>query len=770
MNLKILLLSLLSLFSSLLISITFEIKQNGTGDFTSIQAGIEQATDQDTILVYAGIYYENIDFLGKKIIVSSLFIQEQDNSFIHNTIIDGNQNGSCVKFSGGEDNTTILSGFTLQNGSGSAREQVSGFVGGGIYCFDSTPIIQNCIITNNSAEFGGGIFSDATLSTGYSSPLLKNCTIKYNHAYEACGGIGSGFISKFDFDQNAPCNIYFNSAAWINDIGGSTKQFYPTIAYIDTFTVLEPDNTFYKSRFGEDELHINNGKIEPINNDLFVSPNGDDNNSGLTTDAPLQRITTALIRIASDSLHSNTIHLAPGTYSPSVNDERFPFNCRSYVSIIGENLENTIIDVEGKLKIFWGYDYEKNFSIKNLTFLNSLEESASFIFALAQPRGVIIENIEIRGYRRADSRNSIATFTIGDNTFLDSTSLLLDNITIKDCIGARPISLYAIEECKMSNLLISNNQSDIIVENYGGGGIGIGGNSNFPDRYNYKIINSELSKNELIDDGFQVGGTAIIVASNTNVDIINCTIGDNESDIFVSAALYLGDNDIDCNLVNSIIYGNTPRSILLREPYQDGLPPINLNIQNSLVEGGSDDILDLGNNNINWLDGNLDENPEWSYDDSFPYSLTSSSPCINTGTLALPDGIELPEFDLAGYPRIYGNTIDMGAYEFQGEQSIEYDIVEPWQINKISNYPNPFNPTTTIKLNLIEEGNIDLSIYNIKGQKVKTMANSFYHKGIYNFIWSGINNNNKQVASGHYLIKLLIDGNEKAVKQCILLK
>jgi len=769
MNLKILLLSLLSLFSSLLISITFEIKQNGTGDFTSIQAGIEQVTDQDTILVYPGIYYENIDFLGKKIIVSSLFIQEQDNSFIYNTIIDGNQNGSCVKFSGGEDNTTILSGFTLQNGSGSAREQVSGCVGGGIYCFDSTPIIKNCIITNNSAEFGGGIFSDATLSTGYSSPLLKNCTIKYNHAYEAYGGIGSGFISKFDFDQNAPCNIYFNSAAWINDIGGSTKQFYPTIAYIDTFTVLEPDNTFYKSRFGEDELHINSGKIEPINNDLFVSPNGDDNNSGLTADAPLQRITTALIRIASDSLHSNTIHLAPGTYSPSVNDERFPFNCRSYVSIIGENLANTIIDVEGKLKIFWGYDYEKNFSIKNLTLLNSSEESASFIFALSQPRGVTIENIEIRDYKRDISRVSISAFTIGNITFLDSTSLLLDNITIKDCIGAYPIGLYAIENCIMNNLLISNNTPDINLEITGGGGIVIGGNSNFPDRYNYKIINSELSKNELIDDGFHAGGTAIIVASNTNVDIINCTIGDNESDIFISAALYLGDNDIDCNLVNSIIYGNTPRSILLREPYQDNLPPINLNIRNSLVEGGVDDILDLGNNNINWLDGNLDENPEWSYDDSFPYSLTSSSPCINTGTLDLPDGIELPEFDLAGYPRIYGNTIDMGAYEFQGEQSIEYDIVETCQINKISNYPNPFNPTTIISFNLPSDSDVSVEVYNVKGQKVKTLLNEKMTAGQHKVIWNGLNEKNKPVSSGVYLYKVRA-GNQESVKRMILLK
>ena len=55
--------------------------------------------------------------------------------------------------------------------------------------------------------------------------------------------------------------MYYNYSPWANDIGGSTRQFYPTIAYIDTFTVLNPDLTFYHSKYGEDEINtfdINN--------------------------------------------------------------------------------------------------------------------------------------------------------------------------------------------------------------------------------------------------------------------------------------------------------------------------------------------------------------------------------------------------------------------------------------------------------------------------------------------------------------------------------
>lgn len=774
MKLKLLLLCSICLFSSILKCITYEVKIDGTGDFTSIQTAIEASTNLDTILVYPGTYFENIDFLGKKISVTSLFIENQNDEFIHNTIIDGNQNGSCVKFSGGEDENTILCGFTIQNGSGSERVQIEGIVGGGIYCYETTAIIESCIITNNTAQAGGGIFTDATLSVGYCSPMLRNCTISYNQAYEAFGGIGCGFISRFDFDEDAPCNIYYNYSPWANDIGGSTRQFYPTIAYIDTFTVLNPDLTFYHSKYGEDEIIIQNGKIDPINNDLYVSPYGDDNNSGLSEDQPLQRITTALIRIASDSLQANTIHLASGIYSPSSNDEIIPFNCRSFVSIVGESMENTIIDVESNLKMFWGQDYERDFSIKNLTLLNSSDEFASYTISFAQPRNVTLKNIMIRDYKRNIEGLSLATFTIGNNesSYLDSTSLFISNVTIKDCIGSRPGGFSALENCVMTNMKVSNNTPNLNAYIIGGGGIVIGGHYDYPDRYNYKIIGSEFSNNVMIDDNWTKGATAINVNPNTNVDIINCTMGDNESDIYHSAAIYLYDNDIDCNIVNSILYGNTPRSILLREPYSTGLPPINLSIRHSLVEGGIDDILNLSStNNINWLDGNIDDDPEWSYDEPFPYSLISTSPCVNTGTLELGD-IDLPEYDLAGNSRIYGDSVDMGAYEFQGEPQ---QFSEPEEVilktkSNISTYPNPFNPSTTFKLNLIESGNINLTVYNTKGQKVITLTDRFFHKGIHNFHWNGVDRFNREVSSGQYFVKLMHNGVEVDVNKCTLIK
>jgi hypothetical protein len=109
--------------------------------------------------------------------VASLFYTTQDTSYISQTIIDGNQDGSVVTFESGEDSTAVLCGFTIQNGDG-------GYGGGGIYCSYSVtnPTISYNIIQNNSATRGGGIYVVC-------SPVIENNTIQNNSVTVAGGGI-----------------------------------------------------------------------------------------------------------------------------------------------------------------------------------------------------------------------------------------------------------------------------------------------------------------------------------------------------------------------------------------------------------------------------------------------------------------------------------------------------------------------------------------------------------------------------------------------------
>ena len=76
------------------------------------------------------------------------------------------------------------------------------------------------------------------------------------------------------------------------------------------------------------------------------------------------------------------------------------------------------------------------------------------------------------------------------------------------------------------------------------------------------------------------------------------------------------------------------------------------------------------------------------------------------------------------------------------------------QFALMSAYPNPFNPETVISFDLYADSNVDLSIYNMVGQKVATLVNEFKENGSYQVNWGGVDNAGTALASGIYLVKL----------------
>ena len=85
------------------------------------------------------------------------------------------------------------------------------------------------------------------------------------------------------------------------------------------------------------------------------------------------------------------------------------------------------------------------------------------------------------------------------------------------------------------------------------------------------------------------------------------------------------------------------------------------------------------------------------------------------------------------------------------------------------NYPNPFNPETKISFNVIKTGKVELSIYNVKGQLVKTLVNENKAVGMHNIVWHGDNNNGKKVSSGVYYYRLKNAGKTE-MKKMVLMK
>lgn len=86
-----------------------------------------------------------------------------------------------------------------------------------------------------------------------------------------------------------------------------------------------------------------------------------------------------------------------------------------------------------------------------------------------------------------------------------------------------------------------------------------------------------------------------------------------------------------------------------------------------------------------------------------------------------------------------------------------------------NNYPNPFNPETNISFSIPLDQKVKLTIYNLKGQKVKELINGQIVAGTHSVVWNGKDNNGKQVGSGLFFFKLKTD-NKEISKKMLLLK
>ena len=174
----------------------------------------------------------------------------------------------------------------------------------------------------------------------YGSGYLAGTTIAHNW------GKHTGALSYFgryldpettiEFDPVNRCSIYNNHAGYSNDMSIIIRERTHIDVYLDKFTVPQssayfrecvkiiPEHDYTEFTF---TFHYNETVLTQQYADFFVSPDGDDANTGLSQEDPLKTIALALHRIGADAQRPHTIHLANGIYAE---DQHFPLNIRSY--------------------------------------------------------------------------------------------------------------------------------------------------------------------------------------------------------------------------------------------------------------------------------------------------------------------------------------------------------------------------------------------------------------------------------------------------------
>ena len=103
------------------------------------------------------------------------------------------------------------------------------------------------------------------------------------------------------------------------------------------------------------------------------------------------------------------------------------------------------------------------------------------------------------------------------------------------------------------------------------------------------------------------------------------------------------------------------------------------------------------------------------------------------------------------------------------ELSIDNDNNIVFDAKLKGNYPNPFNPSTTIMFDVQKTTNVKLEVFNIKGQSVKTLVNTNYDAGRHYTNWDGTDAKGKPVSSGVYLYRMDTE-NYSELKRMILIK
>ncbi|WP_461093309.1 choice-of-anchor Q domain-containing protein [Spirosoma gilvum] len=595
-------------------------------------------------------------------------------------------------------------------------------LGGGIYNNGTTgicnPILRNCIITGNSATQGSAIHNEG--SSGSCSPIIANCIFKGNIHGQAGGGV------LFNRGVSGNCQpVIINSIFWENFYSRPSihneaaspsvtycdvEDNYPGLGninqdpkffnfYINDFRLLknspaintgDPSATLYTTSTTdlEGKPRILDGRIDKgvieykpnsITGVVHVSPNG----NSLSGSSWIRSLHGGAFQAAlSEAAPGTVFWLAQGIYipTPGGTDQNASFIIPSGVSVYGgfigteTALQDRVLTypssttLSGVIStIFYGDSVAERNSYHVVKFHN--------VSADTRLDGVVIKggnaNLVSVDYDYQDAGGGI--LNIADSP-MGSSPLITNCLICKNRANAAGGGIYSsaiglnTKSIRLSNCVIENNTS-----NSHGGGIYIyGGNSS--------LINCKIANNTAT---WFAGGLSNLdgdPVGNSNLSLINCLIANNKAhsaggisntsllsfshSVFINCSIvnntatvnggglsiYSGmGNERSLIIKNCMIWGNTdPQNTAFSDISPSNLDN-HLNINYSLIQNDYQGT------------GDLNADPLFVDAANGNFRLQPTSPAINAGS---PDITDLLYTDIAGNPRIQGNRVDIGAYEF----------------------------------------------------------------------------------------------------------
>ena len=733
----------------LLLSTTLLVDINGIGDYTKIQDAIDAAVSGDTVLVLPGTYIENINFNGK-----GIYVKSQDGP--ESTIIDGSQPtdsefGSVVTIGSGEDSTSVLRGFTLTGGIGQWINDRGGIrIGGGISCWNASPIIEGNIVKENHADDAGGIaitqnsraiirrniiWKNEASSNNTSflpngggidvafgaSPLIINNTIVENNCI---GGGGDGIGAIFEAAPIIVNNIIsnngnFGGASGINTLQGGIPQLLYSNIWINTYSgvsciegcmeidplFVDPENGDFRLQPGSPCIDMGdpNGPLDPDGTraDLGAlptyNPSGpyvwstthtiDDSEGNKNNRANAGETVNIIVSLKNTGLTAENVVATLGSKDPSI---QVVNNTAAYGNI---NKDETALNRDNPFSISVNVSTETRPCLFELDITSDggFSSSDSFYVLVGTSSVLLVDDDEGEFYEIIYQRclNKLHEYPEACDINLAGglTEDLHNYETVLWFTGNKRENTFS----ETDQLLISNFLNE-------GGNLLVTGQD-----IAYDLATSGSKQDSLfLADYLHVD----FISDNANtfrlLGIRNDPISSGLN-VFLSGDYFSAQNQTAPDILSPIppaetIYkylpGNGCAAVRYEDP-QTGSKVVFLGFGFEGVAGPQEDTAyQLMQNILNWF--------------SVPTEVSRN-----------PSGAELPD-----------------------------------QFVLAQNYPNPFNPETTISYNIAMAGHVNMTIYDVLGKRVKTLIDTKLSPGEYSTVWRGQDNKNVQLSSGAYFLKL----------------
>lgn len=682
----------------------FSATLNVPEDYASIQGAINESSDGDSVLVAPGTYVQNLDFLGK-----SIHVVSSDGPLV--TIIDGNASNCCVRFASQEDENSILEGFTITNG-------FSASWGGGIYIEDSSPVIRNNIITGNDcSSHGSGVYYFGFWPELPGHPRIENNIISDNQ---------QGGIALFE-----PASAWIIGNTLENNVGNQKS-----IQVMHSDNVLISGNTVHGGNRG---IFVENSHRVQISDNVVTEHGGD----GI-------KVSYVDSLVVSGNMTSengmNGIYLRDINQYAEVKNNLVENN--NLDGIYLDNLEDVLMmgnsSSGNEENGIWIRSCEIARTANN-SFVNNGESgmyawvSDSLFIANTLAAGNGIHGFRIRNMHFTQAYNLTAVDNNGngfENRSNDETHIT--NSIIRGNFGIQ------INER-------SDNETIVTYSNIEGGYDGVGNGSSNPMFVDPENGNYRLQTNSnCIDDG------------NSDVHLEWC-------------ATDLDGNPRFMDHPNHADTGPGPAPAIDLGAYEfmpDDCPQIVVSPEE-----------------LHFAETYILEHDTLSFTiysmgtaDLILYSLNSSDPTVfeiiwaeEADTLLSPGASTQVEVvftpsEAVHYEEevlivsncvniivdLYGDGTDVSTRETEGAIPEEYSLSPA--------FPNPFNPSTTIRFGLPEASDVHIDLLNILGQNAGTLLNSRVPAGTHLVHVDG-----SGLAAGSYFIRLQTD-QYTHVHRIILLK